>query len=217
MGEACRLAAAELGGFGEACVALRDALWAGLRRSIPGDPAQQPGGGDCLPNTLNVSVEGVRGEALVAALDLDGVAVSSGSACAAGAGEPSHVLLALGRSADAARDGVRFSLGRTNTLDEIEARRGAARPPRCSASAGRDARGRAMREPRPGERVVVGMSGGVDSSVAAALLVEAGLRRRRHLDAPVGRRATATAAAAARWTTSSTRGASPRGSASRST
>ena len=57
---------------------------------------------------------------LVAALDLDGVAVSSGSACAAGAGEPSHVLLALGRTADAARDGVRFSLGRTNTMDEIE-------------------------------------------------------------------------------------------------
>jgi cysteine desulfurase len=67
-----------------------------------------------------VSFAGVRGEALVAALDLDGVAVSSGSACAAGAGEPSHVLMALGRTADAARDGVRFSLGRANTMDEIE-------------------------------------------------------------------------------------------------
>jgi cysteine desulfurase len=120
MGEACRLAAAELGGFGEACVALRDALWTGLCASIPGVHRNSPADGDCLPNTLNVSVDGVRGEALVAALDLAGVAVSSGSACAAGAGEPSHVLVALGRSAAAARDGVRFSLGRTNTRAEIE-------------------------------------------------------------------------------------------------
>lgn len=120
MGEACRLVATELGGVGEACVALRDALWAGLQARIPGIRRNSPGAGECLPNTLNVSVDGIRGEALVAALDLDGVAVSSGSACAAGAGEASHVLLALGRSPDAARDGVRFSLGRTNTLDEIE-------------------------------------------------------------------------------------------------
>jgi cysteine desulfurase len=120
MGEACRLAAAELGGFRTACVALRDALWAGLCASVVGIHRNGPAEGDCLPNTLNVSFDGVRGEALVAALDLAGVAVSSGSACAAGAGEPSHVLVALGRSADAARDGVRFSLGRTNTFDEIE-------------------------------------------------------------------------------------------------
>jgi cysteine desulfurase len=120
MGEACRLAAAELGACGEACVALRDALWGGLQAGIPGIRRNGPTGKDCLPNTLNVSVDEVRGEALVAALDLAGVAVSSGSACAAGAGEPSHVLMALGYGADAARDGVRFSLGRTNTFAEIE-------------------------------------------------------------------------------------------------
>jgi cysteine desulfurase len=68
---------------------------------------------------LNVSFGGVRGEALVAALDLAGVAVSSGSACAAGAGEPSHVLLAMGCDADRARDGVRFSVGRTNGPDDV--------------------------------------------------------------------------------------------------
>jgi len=68
---------------------------------------------------LNVRIEGVRGEALVAALDMAGVAVSSGSACAAGAGEPSHVLLALGLSHDAARDGVRFSVGRSNTDADV--------------------------------------------------------------------------------------------------
>jgi cysteine desulfurase len=120
IGVACGLAAAELGRFGEACVALREALWAGLQARIPGICRNSPAGGDCLPNTLNVSVDGVRGEALVAALDLAGVAVSSGSACAAGAGEASHVLLAVGRDPDAARDGVRFSLGRSNTNEDIE-------------------------------------------------------------------------------------------------
>lgn len=120
MGAACRLAAAELGAFGEACLALREVLWDGLHAAIPDVQRNSPAGMDCLPNTLNVSFAGVRGEALVAALDLEGVAISSGSACAAGAGEPSHVLLALGRSADAARDGVRFSLGRTNSSDDIE-------------------------------------------------------------------------------------------------
>ena len=99
---------------------MREALWEGLRVGISDVHRNSPADGECLPNTLNVSFAGVRGEALVAALDLDGVAVSSGSACAAGAGEPSHVLMALGRTADAARDGVRFSLGRTNTMDEIE-------------------------------------------------------------------------------------------------
>lgn len=119
MGEACRLAAAEIGAYGEACLALREALWEGLRGAATDVRRNSPVDAECLPNTLNVSFSDVRGEALVAALDLDGVAVSSGSACAAGAGEPSHVLMALGRTADAARDGVRFSLGRTSTMQEI--------------------------------------------------------------------------------------------------
>ncbi len=120
MGEACRLAGQELAAFAEGCVALRDALWADAEAEIPGVHRNSPAGADCLPNTLNVSFDGVRGEALVAALDLEGIAVSSGSACAAGAGEPSHVLLALGRSPDAARDGVRFSLGCTNSMEDVE-------------------------------------------------------------------------------------------------
>jgi len=119
MGAACRLAAAEIGAFGEACVALRDALWVGLRAEIAGVRRNGATGADCLPNTLSVRFDGARGEALVAALDLDGVAVSSGSACAAGAGEPSHVLLALGHNPDDARDGIRFSLGRTNTHADV--------------------------------------------------------------------------------------------------
>jgi cysteine desulfurase len=118
-GAACRVVATELGAFAEACVAMRERLWDGLRAAVPDVVRHSPTGPDCLPNTLNVRFPGVRGEALVAALDLAGVAVSSGSACAAGAGEPSHVLLAMGYDADRARDGVRFSVGRTNTPDDV--------------------------------------------------------------------------------------------------
>ncbi|MFI5397202.1 MAG: cysteine desulfurase family protein [Candidatus Binatia bacterium] len=120
MGEACRFAAAELSAVGTACRVLRDALWSSLQESVSGLHRNSPSETDCLPNTLNVSFEGIRGEALVAALDIEGVAVSSGSACAGGAGEPSHVLMALGRNQKAARDGVRFSLGRSTSVGEIE-------------------------------------------------------------------------------------------------
>jgi len=99
--------------------ALRDRLWVGVgglarvRRHSPAD--------GCLPNTLTVGFAGASGEALVAALDLEGVAVSVGSACAAGSGEPSHVLRALGCSEAEARGGVRFSLGASTTAAEIDA------------------------------------------------------------------------------------------------
>ncbi len=116
---ACEMAGRELGAFAEACVTLREALWKGLCERISGVVRNSPSGPACLPNTLHVSMEGIRGEALVAALDLAGIAVSSGSACAAGAGEPSHVLIAMGRSRDDARNGVRFSFGRGNCLDDI--------------------------------------------------------------------------------------------------
>lgn len=89
---------------------LRDSLWQRLQE-IDGVVRHGSSGPDALPNTLNVRFADVRGEALVAALDLAGIAVSSGSACAAGAAEPSHVLLALGLDAEAARDGVRYSFG----------------------------------------------------------------------------------------------------------
>jgi cysteine desulfurase len=100
-------------------IALRERLWdglshhAGLRRNSPVD--------GCLPNTLHVSVPGINAEAVVAALDLEGMAVSAGAACSAGAAEPSHVLRALGRSQEEAREGVRFSLGWQTTADEIGA------------------------------------------------------------------------------------------------
>ncbi|MGH2898208.1 MAG: cysteine desulfurase family protein, partial [Solirubrobacteraceae bacterium] len=71
--------------------------------------------------TVNAGFAGARGESLVIALDLAGVAVSTGAACTSGTIEPSPVLLAIGQSPESAREAVRFSLGRTTTAAEIDA------------------------------------------------------------------------------------------------
>ncbi|MDO8434835.1 MAG: cysteine desulfurase family protein [Candidatus Binatus sp.] len=73
-----------------------------------------------IPNTLNLTFPGVLGESMLIALDLEGVEVSMGSACAAGAVEPSHVLLAMRRSVADARSSLRISLGWNTSADEIE-------------------------------------------------------------------------------------------------
>ncbi|HUU64329.1 MAG TPA: IscS subfamily cysteine desulfurase [Dehalococcoidia bacterium] len=73
-----------------------------------------------LPNTLNLTLPGIRGESLVLALDQKGVAVSSGSACSAGLPEPSHALMAMGLSEEEAHCAVRFTLGLGNTIDDID-------------------------------------------------------------------------------------------------
>lgn len=73
-----------------------------------------------LPNTTCFSIPGIEGETLVIALDLEGFAVSSGSACSSGAVEPSHVLLAMGRSDSEARSAVRVSLGWSTTDEEVD-------------------------------------------------------------------------------------------------
>jgi len=73
-----------------------------------------------VANTTNLSFAGAGGEALLIALDLQGVACSTGAACYSGAVEPSHVLLAAGLSPDEARSSLRFSLGRPTTAEEIE-------------------------------------------------------------------------------------------------
>ena len=72
------------------------------------------------PNTSNIAFDCIEGEAMVIALDLKGIAVSSGAACSSGALEPSHVLMAMGMSADQARASVRFSLGKQTTQDDID-------------------------------------------------------------------------------------------------
>ena len=73
-----------------------------------------------VPNTTNIYFEGIDGEALVIALDLKGLAVSTGAACSSGAIEPSHVLLAMGLTPERARASIRFSLGKQNTAEDVE-------------------------------------------------------------------------------------------------
>ncbi len=72
------------------------------------------------PNTSNISFDCIEGEAMVIALDLKGLSVSTGAACSSGAIEPSHVLTAMGLSAERARGSIRFSLGKQNTAEEVE-------------------------------------------------------------------------------------------------
>ncbi len=98
---------------------LRDRLEKGLAARIP--PVRLNGHPELrLPNTVNLSFPFVESEALLLELDLKGVAVSSGSACTSGTGEPSHVLLAMGIPAEICRGALRFSLGTQNTAEEID-------------------------------------------------------------------------------------------------
>lgn len=98
---------------------LRDRLEEGILRAVP-DCAINGSTAHRLPNTTNLRFHGIEGEAMVIALDLRGFAVSSGSACSSGSVEPSHVLLAMGLSPEEARSSIRFSLGRTNTVEQID-------------------------------------------------------------------------------------------------
>jgi tRNA (5-methylaminomethyl-2-thiouridylate)-methyltransferase len=171
---AARAAHAELdaGAAGVRIEGLRDRLQARL--------LELPGGhvfGDLdrrVPGTLSVGFAGVPGHLLAAALDVEGVCVSTGAACASGSLEPSPVLLALGLPAATAAEAVRFSLGPGTSEAEID--RVAALVAEIIQRAGdRPGARRARTAGRgPRERVLVAMSGGVDSSTAAALLVEQG-------------------------------------------
>lgn len=98
---------------------LRERLWSGIRSTCPlairnGDPSRS------LYNTLNVSFPGADGEALLMGLDLEGVCVSSGSACMVGSIQPSHVLIAMGVDSRTALATVRFSMGHATTESDIE-------------------------------------------------------------------------------------------------
>ena len=73
-----------------------------------------------VPNTTNIYFDGIEGEALVIALDLKGLAVSTGAACSSGAIEPSHVLTAMGLRPDRAKASIRFSLGKQNTSEDVD-------------------------------------------------------------------------------------------------
>ena len=73
-----------------------------------------------VPNTTNIYFDGIEGEALVIALDLKGLAVSTGAACSSGAIEPSHVLIAMGLRPERAKASIRFSLGKQNTSEDVD-------------------------------------------------------------------------------------------------
>lgn len=118
-GRAAELSSASLGEGQEPSCALRDYFWERVRERIDythlnGHPMKR------LPNTLNLSFEFVRGESILIDLDLHGIAVSAGSACASGSLESSHVLAAMGIPASVAQGSLRFSLGRETTREEID-------------------------------------------------------------------------------------------------
>ncbi len=103
----------------EHCVALRDRIVGEVLATVPksslnGHPTER------LPNNINFSFDGVEGESILLGLDMAGVAASSGSACSSGSLEPSHVLLALGQTAEQARSSLRITLGKENTVEEVD-------------------------------------------------------------------------------------------------
>ena len=119
LGKAAELARASLARDASRVAALRDKLEQGLLTRVP-DCRANGGGAPRTPNTSNITFSGIEAEALVIALDLKGLACSTGAACSSGAVEPSHVLTAIGLTASEARASVRFSLGRHTIEAEIE-------------------------------------------------------------------------------------------------
>jgi cysteine desulfurase len=119
LGAAAAAATAKLPTEPARLTALRDRLEAGILSSVPGttvNGAREPR----VANTTNVSFDGVEAESLLIALDLAGVAVSTGSACSSGSLEPSHVLRAMGLPSARARNSLRFSLGPATTEQEVD-------------------------------------------------------------------------------------------------
>jgi len=119
MGVAARLAAAKLETEAARLSAMRDRLEAGILAAVPGtavNGAREPR----VPNTTNISFDRVEAESLLIALDLEGIAVSTGSACSSGTLEPSHVLRAMGLPAHRTQNSLRFSLGLFSTDAEVD-------------------------------------------------------------------------------------------------
>ncbi|PIV46878.1 cysteine desulfurase NifS [bacterium (Candidatus Gribaldobacteria) CG02_land_8_20_14_3_00_41_15] len=98
---------------------LRDKLLDGILKNIP-KTSLNGSADNRLPNNVNISFSGVEGESILMALDQKGVCVSTGSACASGSLQPSHVLMALGLSHQQAHGSIRFSLGKYTTKEEID-------------------------------------------------------------------------------------------------
>jgi cysteine desulfurase len=119
LGAAARLASQKLASEGLRIGALRNRLEQGIlggveRTAVNGAVEHR------VPNTTNISFDGIEAESLLIALDLEGIAVSTGSACSSGTLEPSHVLRAMGLPAHRTQNSIRFSLGLGNTEAEID-------------------------------------------------------------------------------------------------
>jgi len=119
-GIAAQLAAERLADDANRIAVLRDRLENAILDRIPGTGVNGARW-NRIPNTSNIYFDGIDGEALVIALDLRGFAVSTGAACSSGALAPSHVLTAIGLTADRARSSMRFSLGRGTTVEQVDA------------------------------------------------------------------------------------------------
>jgi len=100
--------------------ALRDELISRVRRAVP-DAVYNGAAEDRLPGNAHFSFPGCEGDALLLLLDAQGIACSTGSACSAGVAQPSHVLIAMGADDDRARSSLRFTLGHTSTLEDVDA------------------------------------------------------------------------------------------------
>jgi len=118
-GTACELARSRLDESSHNLKGLRDSFEQGVAERIPdillnGDPENR------LPNISNISFRFIEGEGLLINLDLQGIAVSTGSACSSGSLEPSPVIRALGRNDELARGAIRFSFGKDNVANDVE-------------------------------------------------------------------------------------------------
>jgi len=119
LGKAAELAREQMAEDAARMSALRDRLEQGILRSVPlvtvnGDPKRR------LPNTTSLAFDYIEGEGFVIAMDLRGIACSTGAACSSGSLEPSHVLSAMGKTPEQARSSIRFSLGRFTTAEDID-------------------------------------------------------------------------------------------------
>jgi cysteine desulfurase len=119
LGVAAQLALSKMGAEAARVAGLRDRLEAGILRDVPGSVVNGARAAR-VPNTTNISFDRVEAESLLIALDLEGVAVSTGSACSSGALEPSHVLRAMGFPAHRTQNSLRFSLGMFSTPAEVD-------------------------------------------------------------------------------------------------
>jgi cysteine desulfurase len=120
LGKAAELAKNALdNGGAQKMAALRDRLQQGILAQVD-DAGVNGNGAARVPNTTNINFDYIEGESLVIALDLKGMAVSAGSACASGASELSHVLVAMGLRPDQARASIRLSLGRQTVAEDVD-------------------------------------------------------------------------------------------------